>query len=210
MSAAVLSRVRALLLLAVLAAPPAADAHRSELSGAVAPATESPLQALDVLIGRWSLTSIEYLADGMAPRAEGVRTCRWALNSMAIRCDDRFGPFGTVDGSTRAVTMPESLFYLSFNGQTGLFEYTYHSSALARPYTVPASYDEALRVLTGSAWVTDAQGEARLAKNESRLLGADRIEETVSVSLPGSQQRLELLEISLVRLDARTAPLLHF
>lgn len=168
------------------------------------------MQALDALIGQWSLTSTEHTPEGDALQAHGTRTCRWALNGTAIRCDDRFDLFGSVNGAPRPVSMIDSLFYLSFNGQTGLYEYTYYSPALPQLRTVPASFDESLGVLTGSAWVTDSLGEPLLATNQSQLFGRDRIEETLSVSLPGSDQRLELLEISLVRRPGRLPPVLHF
>ncbi len=168
------------------------------------------MQALDMLIGQWSLTSTERTPDGEALQARGTRTCRWALNGTAIRCDDRFDLFGSVDGAARAVSVADSLFYLSFNGRTGLYEYTYYSPELPEIHTVPATYDASLRTLTGSAWISDEFGEPRLAMNESRLLGSDRIEETVSVHVPGEAARLELLEISLVRRADRPAPIIHF
>ncbi len=168
------------------------------------------MQALDTLVGRWALTSTEVMPDGGALQARGVRTCRWALNHTAIRCDDRFDLFGSVNGALQPVSVVDSLFYLSFNAATGLYEYTYYSPTLPELRTVPASFDTAGRVLTGSAWVTDPQGEPRLAVNESRLLGLDRIEETLTLSLPGSDERLELLEISLVRREGRVPPVLHF
>ena len=168
------------------------------------------MQALDMLIGQWSLTSTERTQQGDALQARGTRTCRWALNGTAIRCDDRFDLFGSVNGAAEPVSVADSLFYLSFNGRTGLYEYTYYSPEMPELHTVPASYDASLRTLTGSAWVTDEFGEARLAMNESRLLDVDRIEETVSVYTPGQTERLELLEISLVRRADRSAPILHF
>lgn len=190
----------------------AAPTQRAALELASAAVSESsqPMQALDMLIGQWSLTSTERTPDGDALQARGTRTCRWALNGTAIRCDDRFDLFGSVNGAARPVSVADSLFYLSFNGRTGLYEYTYYSPEMPELHTVPASYDAALRTLTGSAWITDEFGEARLAMNESRLLGSDRIEETVSVHLPGEADRLELLEISLVRRADRPAPIIHF
>ncbi len=191
-----------------LAAPAQADFDRSAAAGGEM--NLQRIQALDMLIGQWALTSTERTPKGDALQARGTRTCRWALNGTAIRCDDRFDLFGSVNGAARPVSVADSLFYLSFNGRTGLYEYTYYSPELPELNTVPASYDETLRTLTGSAWITDELGEPRLAMNESRLLGTDRIEETVSVHLPGEAERLELLEISLVRRADRPSPIIHF
>lgn len=198
---------------ALVANAQSAQASLAPEAFAETPASErgvERMQALDSLVGRWALTSTEHLADGAALQAHGVRTCRWALNHTAIRCDDRFDLFGSVNGALQPVTIVDSLFYLTFNSESGLYEYTYFSPTLPQLRTVPASFDASTRVLTGSAWVTDPAGEPRLAVNESRLLGLDRIEETLSLSLPGSDERLELLEISLERRDGRLPPVLHF
>jgi hypothetical protein len=190
----------------------AASAHVSGefAAGVATEIAHSRMQALDVLVGQWSLTSVEHTANGDALRSEGVRTCRWALNGTAIRCDDRFDPLGRLNGTRQPLSISDSLFYLSFNGNTGSYEYTYYSPSLPELHTVQASFDEALQVLTGSAWVTDQIGKPRLAINESRLLSSDHIQETVSISTPGSDGRLELLEISLVRRDQRPGQVLHF
>ncbi len=168
------------------------------------------MQALDSLIGRWALTSREVTADGDALEASGTRTCRWALNHTAIRCDDRYDVIGRVNGAPQPITIEESLFYLSFNPETGLYEYTYFSPTQPEPSVVPASFDAAERVLRGTAWVRHADGEMLLNTHISHFVGPDRIEETFSLSQPGRGAGEEMLEIELVRRSSNPPPVLHF
>lgn len=168
------------------------------------------MKALDALIGRWALTSREVTADGDALEASGTRTCRWALNHTAIRCDDSYDVIGRVNGAPQPITIESSLFYLSFNPETGLYEYTYFSPTQPEPSVVPASFDNAERVLRGTAWVRHADGEMLLNTHISHFVGPDRIEETFSLSRPGRGAGEEQLEIELVRRSSNPPPVLHF
>lgn len=50
-------------------------------------ATAENIQALDWLIGKWSLVATETATDNAAFKEVGFQTCSWALHGQAIRCD---------------------------------------------------------------------------------------------------------------------------
>ncbi len=169
----------------LLATPVFAKTYLSEDSSAYATERHARIAEFGFMVGIWDIRANEKSSDGQFLEEHGTRSCVWALNRTAIRCDDSLTRVRASERYQPVGKQRNALFYLTFDEATGNFEYTFMSADSPIKQIFQAEYDPDSRVLTNTAPM-DPLGRNEVVQTQTKqwLVSDDEIRQQSSVASP--------------------------